>query len=118
MNEKQEDTLGIALIPEAKDKITQADADKVRALVELDVAKFRRQKAQFLMSVAQCDVAIAEQEQVLADLNRRVAGVDYPPPPAAKEPVPAAPAAKEPVPSVVEGAPTPAMGAPVGGAGK
>ena len=102
MPEKKEDTLGIELIPEAKDRITREDADKVIALVRLDIAKFRQQKEQFLRSAADCDVAIAQQEVVLADLERRVVGVAYPEPPAPPERT-----KKD----------TPPMGEPVGGEG-
>lgn len=101
--EKKEDTLGIELIPEAKDRITREDADKVIALVRLDIAKFRQQKEQFLRSAADCDLAIAQQEVVLADLERRVVGVAYPEPPAPENDKPTG---KKPV-----------MGAPVGGEG-
>ena len=103
MEEKNEARAGVNVIPEAKDKMTQADADKVRALVKLDIAKFRVQRERFLASVAQCDLAIAQQEEVLADLERRVVGVDYPEPPEKSD----KPAGE-----------TPVMGEPVGGEGK
>jgi hypothetical protein len=87
MEEKKTDTLGAELIPEAKDKVSHEDAEKVRALVRLDIAKFRQQKEQFLRAAADCDLAIAQQEVALADLDRREVGVAYPEPPEApKEP--------------------------------
>lgn len=90
--------LGVEIIPEAKDKITAEDANKVRVLVQLDLVKFEQQKAQLLRTVADCDLAIAQQKVILADLDRRVEGVDYPVPekPAEAE-APKAPAMGEPV---------------------
>ena len=71
--EKQND-----VIPEAKDRMTREEADKIIALVKLDRAKLVTQRAKFKLSLAQCDIAIADQDQVLADIERRVANVDYP----------------------------------------
>lgn len=69
-------------IPAAKDQITREDADKILALVKLDRSKLVVQRARFTASLAQCDIAIAETDQVIADLERRVVGVAYPEKPA------------------------------------
>ena len=87
MEKKEEkDTLGAAIIPEAKDRIRKEDADKVRALVKVDIAKFKVQRAQAMQMVTDCDFAIAQQEHVLADLDRREANVGFPPAPEAEAP--------------------------------
>jgi len=93
---EQKNTLGAEIIPVAPDPVTKEDADKVRVLVKLDIAKFKQQRAQAMQMVTDCDLAIAQQEVVLADLDRREANVGYP-------------EAKK------EETKKPAMGAPVGG---
>lgn len=65
-------------IPAAKDAMTREEADKIIALVKLDRAKLVVQRARFAESLSRCDIAIAEQDQVIADLERRVVGVDFP----------------------------------------
>jgi len=78
MEAEKKDTLGANIIPEASDPVTKQDADKVRVLVKLDIAKFRQQRAQAMQMVTDCDLAIAQQEVVLADLDRREANVGIP----------------------------------------
>ncbi len=67
-------------IPSAKDPMDKESAEKVVVLVKLDRAKLVTQRARFLAMAAKCDVAIAEQDQALADIERRVLGVTYPAP--------------------------------------
>ena len=83
---KEETKKQNVVIPEAKDRMTREEADKIIALVKLDRAKLVTQRAKFKMSLAQCDAAIADQDQVLADIERRVANVDYPEVPKAENP--------------------------------
>ena len=75
---KPKDTLGADIIPAADDPIMKSDANKVRVLVKLDIAKFKQQRAQAMQMVTDCDLAIAQQEVVLADLDRREANVGFP----------------------------------------
>lgn len=100
MEENKKDTLGADMIPEAPDPVKHEDAEKVRVLVKLDIAKFEQQRTQALRMVADCDFAIAQQKLLLADLDRREANVGIP---EMKKP---------------EEEKKPAMGAPVGGAEK
>jgi hypothetical protein len=76
--EKKEDTLGASMIPEAPDPVAKADADKVRVLVKLDIAKFEMQRIRAMQMVSDCDLAIAQQKLLLADLDRREANVGLP----------------------------------------
>jgi hypothetical protein len=71
---------GAEIIPVAPDPVSKEDADKVRVLVKLDIAKFEQQRAQAMQMVTDCDLAIAQQKVVLADLDRREANVGYPAP--------------------------------------
>ena len=76
--EEKKDTLDTGIIPEASDPVTKENADKVRVLLKLDIAKFRQQRAQAMQMIADCDFAIAQQEVLLADLDRREANVGIP----------------------------------------
>ena len=73
--EKKDDKI---VIPDAKDKLTEAEANRFAALVALDRDKLKAKRAELLIQVANLDYAIAEREYALTDLNRRVVGVDYP----------------------------------------
>ena len=88
-------------LPEVKNPLSAKEAGRMAALIKLDIARYRRERTRFMAQVADIDFMIAESETALADLERRVANVDYPPQPAA-EPTPAA----EP--------PKPQIGEPVG----
>lgn len=77
---EQVDEIAKIEIPSAKDPMGKEDAEKVAVLVRLDRAKLVTQRARFLAMAAKCDVAIAEQDQALADIERRVLGVTYPAP--------------------------------------
>ena len=74
------------LLPEAKNPLTAAEADRMAALIKLDIARYRRERTRFMAQVADIDFMIAESETALADLARRVANVDYPPQPEAATP--------------------------------
>lgn len=87
------------------DAISAEEARNNRLLVMEDISKYKQLQAQLRMKIAEYDVYIAECETALADLDRREAGVMYPPPP--NKPAPA------PAPAPVTGKPQ--MGAPVGG---
>ena len=80
------------VLPEAKNPLTETEAGRMAALIKLDIARYRRERARFMAQVADIDFMIAESETALADLDRRVANVDYPPQPEA----PAAPGAEAP----------------------
>lgn len=90
-------------LPEAKDKITREDGDKLVALVKLDMEQLALERAKACLTVAKYDYAIAERKRTLADIERRVVGVDFPEEPKKPE----APAAG-----------TPQMGEPTGGTAK
>ena len=76
-------------LPEAKNPLSAKEAGRMAALIRLDIARYRRERARFMAQVADIDFMIAESETALADLERRVANVDYPPQPEApKEPTP------------------------------
>lgn len=80
------------------DAMSAEEAAKSRILIQEDIAKYEQMKAQFRAKAAEYDVYIAECRTALADIDRREAGVAYPPPP--KRPVQAeagAPAMADPV---------------------
>lgn len=65
-------------LPEAKNPIARDEADRMVALIKLDIAKFENEKAQSLAIAANADMMIARSRLAIADLERRVANVDYP----------------------------------------
>lgn len=71
------------VLPEAKNPLTATEAGRMAALIKLDIARYRRERTRFMAQVADIDFMIAESETALADLDRRVANVDYPPQPEA-----------------------------------
>lgn len=77
------------------EKMPVEEANKTKVLLLEDRAKYAFEIAQHKMAIAGLEAAIAKTDVVLADLDRRVAGVDYPAEPEE---------------------PKPQMGAPVGGA--
>ena len=90
-------------LPEAKNPLSAKEAGRMAALIKLDIARYRRERTRFMAQVADIDFMIAESETALADLERRVANVDYPPQPEPKE---------EPTPTPAPGKPQ--IGEPVG----
>jgi len=64
------------------DAITAEEAGKNRLLINEDIRKYEQLQAQFRAKIAEYDVYIAECRTALADIDRREAGVSYPPPPA------------------------------------
>ena len=76
-------------LPEAKNPLSAKEAGRMAALIKLDIARYRRERPRFMAQVADIDFMIAESETALADLDRRVVNVDYPPQPEVKEPTPA-----------------------------
>lgn len=81
-NEPTNETTPIEkLIRKAADPLTQEAGDALIALFDLDLAKAKVQKARLLAEVARVDIIIAGIEEGLADVKRRVRGVDYPLPP-------------------------------------
>lgn len=68
----------ITKLPDAKNPISREEADRMAALIKLDIAKFENEKAQALAIVANADVMVARSRLALADLDRRVVNVDYP----------------------------------------
>lgn len=83
------------VLPEAKNPLTATEADRMAALIKLDIARYRRERTRFMAQIADIDFMIAESETALADLARRVANVDYPPQPEAGAEAPAAPTAAD-----------------------
>lgn len=65
-------------IPEAKDKITREEGEKLAALVKLDMEQLKLECAKARLTVAKFEFAIAERQRTLADIERRVVGVDFP----------------------------------------
>ena len=72
-----EENKGVSL-PEAKNPLTRDEADKMIALIRLDIARFSNEKANSLAIAANADCMIAQSEVAIADIERRVANVDYP----------------------------------------
>lgn len=62
------------------DAITPEEAAKNRILIKEDIAKYEQMQARFRAQIAEFDVYIAECRTALADIDRREAGVSYPPP--------------------------------------
>ncbi len=76
-------------IPEAKNPITREEADRMEALIRLDIAKFEVEAARAKATIVQAEVLIAQSKLAIADLERRVINVDYPAAP--EKPADAAP---------------------------
>lgn len=98
MEEKKEEKV---VLPEAKNPISREEADKMAALIKLDIAKYESEAARAQGTIDQAKFLIAQSKVALADLERRVLNVDYP-------------AAPE-KPAEEGGQPKPQMGEPVGG---
>ena len=73
-------------LPKAANPLTRDEADRMIALIRLDIEKYRRERARFMGQVAEIEFLITESDVAIADIERRVANVDYPPAPAASEP--------------------------------
>lgn len=84
------------------DAITSEEAAKNRLLIKEDIAKYEQMQARLRAQIAEFDVYIAECRTALADIDRREAGISYPPPSKKPEPTP-------------DGKGAPAMGGIVGG---
>ena len=76
------------------EKMPAEEADKIKVLLLEDRAKYVFEIAQHKMAIASLEAAVSKTDLIVADLNRKVAGVGYPEQP---------------------GEPAPTMGAPVGG---
>ena len=76
------------------EKMPAEEAGKIKVLLMEDRAKYVFEIAQHKMAIAGLEAAVAKTDLVVADLERKVAGVGYPEGP---------------------GDPAPEMGAPVGG---
>lgn len=72
-------------IPAAKNPLTREEADKMSALIKLDIAKYEAEIARVKATEDQALYLIAQSKVALADIERRVANVDYPPAPAKDE---------------------------------
>lgn len=72
------------------DAMAAEEADRIRVLVSEDVRKYELEIARHEAAIGTLRVYIAECRATLADIDRRVAGVMYPEPPAKpKEEAPA-----------------------------
>ena len=69
-------------LPKAANPLTRDEADRMIALIRLDIEKYRRERARFMGQVAEIEFLITESDVAIADIERRVANVDYPPAPA------------------------------------
>ena len=87
------------------DKLEAAEATKLRVLIREDIRKYEQTIAQHEAQIATLRVYIAESYTMLADIDRREAGVLYPKAPEAKK----TPEGQD------GGQPAPAMGEIVGG---
>lgn len=87
------------------EKMPAEKANKMKVLLVEDRAKYAFEIAQHRMAIAQLEAAIAKTDVILADLDRKVVGVDYPTPPTGVDCPPPTEA-------------KPQMGTPVGGAEK
>jgi hypothetical protein len=73
--EEKKDTVNL---PEAKNPIGREEADKMAALIKLDIAKYESEAARAQGTIDQAKFLIAQSKVALADLERRVLNVDYP----------------------------------------
>lgn len=80
------------------EKMSEDDARKMCALVCEDKAKYAFEIKKHQMAIAELDAAMSKCDLILADIDRKVAGVDYP---------------ASPAPQAGDGKPK--MGEPVGG---
>ena len=91
MEENKQETL---VKPVDIEKMPAEEAGKIKVLLMEDRAKYVFEIAQHKMAIAGLEAAVAKTDLVVADLERKVAGVGYPERP---------------------GKSAPEMGAPVGG---
>ena len=91
MEETKHETL---VKPVDTEKMPAEEAGKIKGLLMQHRAKYVFEVVQRKMAIAGLEAAVAKTDLVVADLERKVAGVDYPERP---------------------GEPAPEMGAPVGG---
>ena len=91
MEEHKQETLAK---PDDIEKMPAEEAGTIKALLMEDRAKYVFEIAQHKMAIAGLEAAVAKTDLVVADLERKVAGVGYPERP---------------------DEPAPEMGAPVGG---
>lgn len=68
----------VLVTPVDIEKMPAEDANKMKVLLLEDRAKYAFEIAQHKMAIAGLEAAIAKTDVVLADLDRKVAGVDYP----------------------------------------
>lgn len=81
--------------PEAKNPLTREEADRMSVLIRLDIARYEMEAARAQMTLDQARYYVAQSEVALADIERRVANVDYPPVPETSESAPETGAAPE-----------------------
>lgn len=74
MEEKKEE----GIVPVDIEPIDAKRAEKERVLIREDIANYRFQISQHRVSIAQLEAAISKGEHLLADIDRRAAGADYP----------------------------------------
>lgn len=72
------------IVPVDIEPMDAKKADKVRVLVKEDVAKYEFEISQHRAAIAQLEMAVSKSGLILADVDRRVAGADYPAPPEQK----------------------------------
>ena len=89
MEENKQETL---VKPVDIEKMPAEEAGKVKVLLLEDRAKYVFEIAQHKMAIAGLEAAVAKTDVIVADLERKVAGVGYPerpcePTPEMKEPV-------------------------------
>ena len=89
MEEHKQETL---VKPVDIEKMPAEEAGKIKVLLMEDRAKYVFEIAQHKMAIAGLEAAVAKTDVIVADLERKVAGVGYPerpgePAPEMKEPV-------------------------------
>lgn len=70
---------------EKTDKMTSEKANEIRVLIKEDIRKYELEITKHEIAISQLRSYISECNVTLADVDRREAGVMYPPPPAAKK---------------------------------
>lgn len=73
MDQKQEEFVPVDIEPMDAKK-----AEKMKVLINEDIAKYRFEANQHYAAIAQLEAAISKSKLIIADIDRRVAGADYP----------------------------------------
>lgn len=69
------------IIPVDVEPMDARQAEKTRVLVKEDIAKYEFEISQHRAAIYQLEAAVCKARLILADIDRRVVGADYPAPP-------------------------------------